>query len=272
MSEELLSGVEEDIEVPAAEELEDVDLFDTDEEEAEEIDEDVEEDVPEEEPKLNDKAEKAFAKKLAAEKEKMEAKIRQELEEKYKQQPKPNEPKPTLQPQNGVTPLTDEQTEELAYKYGITPEAFTVLYNQQAAIMQLNEKINKQDQFQEQLTDQSTKAETQIAIEQDRKEKPWLPAFDEAKVTAVRNDFKAKYGVNLPWSEAYDRYVAEQAKSGSFARQAQQQAISQIKGRDRSTVHAGKGGQAQRPSIDDMSKAQFEEIIAQAKAGKFKKS
>lgn len=287
MPEEQLTGVEE--QVPAAgeqQETEEEDIFGFEEESGEEDPDAAGQEEAEEEGFQEEVTEKAFAARLKKEREKIaqetEERLRREYEAKYtRQQPQQQtgqqqvqqsqSPRPTAPP-----PLPREQLDSLADQLGVTTETAYAMY-----VQQWNIENTKQDnaqlkqylqQMQQQQQDERTKGEAKTAIEQRRKSNPSLPGFDDTRLQQIRSEFQKKHGYALPWEAAYNQYVAEEVLSGNLTRTAQQKVINDITSRSKKTVQAGKGGQAKRPSIEDMSKEEFDALVEQAKAGKFKRS
>jgi hypothetical protein len=278
MSEELFTGVEPQDDPVAGDQgvQEEEDIFGLSEDTGEE---EIQEDAASEEAETTateeDSTEKAFAARLRKEREKIaretEERLRQEYEARYRQQPQP-QPQPYYPTQQAPPPLTKQQLEELADQLGVTVETATAMYHQQWLINQQNEAIRWQGEHLRLMADSTSKVEALKAIEQRRKNNPNLPEPDEARLQQIRQEYKNRYGYDLPWEEAYEKLVAQEAISGNLTRTAQQKVINDITARGRKTVQAGKGGRAKKPSIEDMSKEDFEALVEQAKAGKFKRS
>lgn len=280
-----ITGVEE-TETPAAGETteESDDLFDylgeeegdkedetdagseTEDEEEEETDE--EDEVEEEDDdKFDDpKTEKAFAKRLAA----REAKLREELRNEILDEVRKQSPQNQQQPVNQAT--IKEQVEKLADQLAITPEAAQVMYNQQLMINQLYGHIQKTEDSLAESQDVTTKSQAKLDVETKRAANPLLPEFDEARLTAIRKQYQKSYGVNLPWQEAYNFLVAEEAMSGKFNRKVQQETLKNVGKRQKKTVKVKTATSAKKPTLDALSDEQFERMVERAKAGEFKKS
>ena len=278
MSEELFTGVEPQDDPVAGDQgvQEEEDIFGLSEDTGEE---EIQEDAASEEAETTateeDSTEKAFAARLRKEREKIaretEERLRQEYEARYRQQPQP-QPQPYYPTQQAPPPLTKQQLEELADQLGVTVETANAMYHQQWLINQQNEAIRWQGEHLRLMADSTSKVEALKAIEQRRKNNPNLPEPDEARLQQIRQEYKNRYGYDLPWEEAYEKLVAQEAISGNLTRTAQQKVINDITARGRKTVQAGKGGRAKKPSIEDMSKDDFEALVEQAKAGKFKRT
>lgn len=276
MSEELLTGVEMQDDPAAGDQQEEEDIFgleDTGEEE-------TQEDAASEEAETtteDESTEKAFAARLRKEREKIaretEERLRQEYEAKYQQiqQQQQTQQQQYIPPQ-APPPLPRQQLEDLADQLGVTIETANAMYHQQWLINQQNEAIRRQEEYLRRMADNTSKSEALKAIEQRRKVNPNLPEPDETRLQQIRQEYKGKYGYDLPWEEAYEKLVAQEAISGNLTRTAQQRVINDITARGRKTVQAGKGGRAKKPSIEDMSKEDFEALVEQAKAGKFKRT
>ena len=254
MKEQVITGEET---TPAAGEQEtEVDLFSESEtgEETAAAEQGTQTEQPQEQ-FTDTRTEQAFAKRLAAEREK----IRRELEAEFKPQPKQT-------PQEDP----DKVVEKLADDLMITPEAARVILQQQMTLDQMRSSMGD-------IHDRASKAEAKMVIEQQRKTNQHLPAFDESKLAAVRKDYFDRYGTVLAWEDTYRHYVAQEAMSGNLftaaAHQAEQRAIANISGRNNATVQAGKGGSAKRATdVWGMPDQDFAKLVEDAKQGKFKKS
>lgn len=227
----------------------------------------------------DESTEKAFAARLRQEKERVaqeiEERVRQEYEAKYRQQQQQQQQQHQQQhsPPSQAPPLLPRQElESLAEQLGVTIETANAMYNQQWLINQQNEAIKRQDVYLRRMADTTSRVEAMKIVEQRRRSNPNLPEADEARMGQIRKDYRERYGYDLPWEEAYEKLVAQEAMSGNLTRTAQQKVINNITARSKKTVQAGKAGVAKRPSIEDMSKDEFEALVEQAKAGKFKRS
>lgn len=217
----------------------------------------------------DERTEQAFAKRLAAEREK----IRHEMEEEYqsKNVQQQNTPPPVTPAQ--PPPLPKEQLDKLSYELGLSEEAVQVLYHQQHQLNLQNELVRNQASYIASLEDNSTKSQAKAEIEKQRAANPMLPEFDEQKVSQIRSDYRAKHGKAMPWKDAYKQLVAEEAISGNLLRSVEQKTVQQVAKRGTKTVQAVKGGGASsRPGIEDLSLDDFNKLVEKAKAGKFKKS
>ena len=267
MPDEILSGVEEQ-EVPAAGgQEEEQDLFNTAEPGEEEEEEEVAAEPGEEEKVGDDRVEKAFAKRLEKEREKLRKEISADLRK---------EMQPAAQPQQRqqqpYTPLAKQEAERLADEFNTSVEMVYALYNQQVTLNQYNEMLHKQNEQVNKLSDNLTKAEAFRMIEGMRKNTPGLPEVNEDKLARIRQDYTSKYGYQLPWEEAYEKLIAQEALSGNLKREAEQATIAKITQRNKATIQAGKGGQAKKPSIEDLSPDDFNKLVEEAKMGKYKRT
>ena len=215
------------------------------------------------EEKFDEKTEKAFAKRLAAERKKLE----QEYEEKFGQPP--GQGQQQGQQQTGPQKTWNELVDELADKLYITKEAADIMLRQQVQLEQMNNQLTE-------IRGGSEKTTAQQEIETMRAQNPHLPEFNETAVTKIRNDYSKQYGVPLSWKDAYRQFVAQEALNGKlFAdieHETEQRTLTNVAGRDTKTIQAGQAGRAKPPSINDMSDDQFEQMIEAAKQGKLKKS
>lgn len=281
MSEELLTGVEMQDDLAAGDQQEEEDIFGLDDTGEEESQEDAASEEAETGAFEDESTEKAFAARLRKEREKIaqetEERIRQEYETRYGQQ-QPPQPQPQLQSQpqqsfqSHPPPLPRQRLEELSDQLGVTIETANAMYHQQWLINQQNEAIRRQEEYLRHMSDSTAKNEALKGIEQRRRANPHLPEPDEARLLQIRTEYKGKYGHDLPWEEAYEKLIAQEAISGNLTRTAQQKVINDITSRGKKTVQAGKGGAAKKPSIEDLSKDEFEALVQRAKAGEFKRS
>lgn len=276
MSEDLLTGVEMQDDLAAGDQgMEEEDIFGLDDTGEEETQEDAASEEAETGAFEDESTEKAFAARLRKEREKIaqetEQRLRQEFEARYGQQQQQQPQQQYTPPPQAPPPLPMQELENLADQLGVTIETANAMYHQQWLINQQNEAIKRQDEYLRRMADNTSKSEALKAIEQRRRGNPNLPEPDEARMSQIRQEYKGKYGYDLPWEEAYEKLVAQEAISGNLTRTAQQRVINDITARGRKTVQAGKGGRAKKPSIEDMSTEDFEALVEQAKAGKFKR-
>jgi len=224
----------------------------------------------------DESTEKAFAARLRQEKERVaqeiEERVRQEYEAKYRQQQQQQQQQQHSPPSQAPPLLPRQELETLAEQLGVTLETANAMYHQQWLINQQNEAIKRQDEYLRRMADTTSKVEAMKTVDQRRRGNPNLPEADEVRMGQIRKDYRERYGYDLPWEEAYEKLVAQEAMSGNLTRTAQQKVINNITARSKKTVQAGKAGVAKRPSIEDMSKDEFEALVEQAKAGKFKRS
>lgn len=214
---------------------------------------------------VDERTEQAFAKRLAAEREK----IKRELENEYKsKQTEQVAPLPATPP-----PLPKDQLEKLSYELGVTEEAVQVLYHQQYQLNLNNELVRKQQQYIRHMEEAATKTRVKTEIDRQRASNPLLPEFDESRIAQIRNEYQSAYGYELPWKEAYNKFIAEEAIKGNLLRQVEQKTVQQVASRGARAVQVGKGGRAAtRPGIEDLPLEEFNALVEKAKAGKFKRS
>lgn len=197
------------------------------------------------------RTEQAFARRLAAEKAKMEAQIRAELEAQYRQPGNPQDEREQFA----------QQVQAIAEQFEVTPHAAAAMLRQQIALNNL----------QSQIAGQSDLAKAQKEVAALRAKNAHLPEFDEAAVNAIRLEYQ-RQGVNLPYRAAYDLHVAREAAEGRLTRSVEQKTIAGITARDKVTVAAGKGANAKPLSWDEMSADEFAQYTERALRGEFKKS
>jgi len=273
---QLFSGVDEGSDAGDQEEEADeddeitVDYFlEKDDEEDEEAvgEEEEEETEEEEEEKLDPKTEEAFAKRLAAEREKMKKEFQQEFDNRLnqiQQQPPPGQPAKSDKE-------IKKELEELADDLGLSTEAVEILYRQQLALNQQNQRLQEAQGVIESMKEDVSKGDAKAEIESMRSKNPHLPAFDENRLREIRKTHRDTYGVSLPWKEAYKQLVAEEAMAGKLARQVQQETIGNITKRGKATTKAGKKGKAsKKPDLWDLPPEQFEELQQKALRGELK--
>lgn len=228
----------------------------------------------------DEKVEVAFAKRLEAEREKM----RREYEAQYQQQPPQAPPQPAPGQQGyqqyaedqmmgqDLTRKTPEQLRELADEWMVGTEVVRAMQQQQMIIARQQQESQYQKQMLAKMYDNDQKLSAKSAIEAQRAQNPYLPEFNENQLNQIREKVANQTGYVMSYEEAYDRMVAESVRSGNFTQQltrnAQQQTIRNVAARDRSSLQAGTGQQANKPSIEDMSDRDFEKMIEAAKQGK----
>lgn len=199
------------------------------------------------------RVEQAFARRLAAEREK----IRQEVEAKYAQ---------PQQAQQGITQQQISDAIEYYISQGLPPAVAKDMVDTRLALLNTQSLLaNVSGTLQD--TTGLTAAKDEIAAL--RATNKALPEFDQKALEAIRSEYRQR-NFNLPWREAYDIYVARQVAAGNLTRAAEQQAIDAITGRNKATVQAPKGG-GTPPNYENMSKADFEKEVEKALRGEYLK-
>lgn len=257
----------------------DADLDDAEGEESEDDDADDSDGESEDDDESLDnpksKPAKAFAKRLAAERAKIAKQLREELKAELTEELKPKDAPQTQQQQVNdlyadMPTYTREQIEDLADKWGTTPElAWTNICNQHA-LAKLNQKLQTQAQTAAQAAAERKKNDAIREVAKQRKANPDLPAFDEKRIEKIRSDHKRESGTNLSHMDAYRMLVAEEFISGNATRKVKQDTVKNITKRDSKTVSAGKGGRATPKDIDEMSAEEFAAMREKALSGKLK--
>lgn len=201
----------------------------------------------------DERVEKAFAKRLAQEKEK----IKRELEEELRQQ---------LQQQQQQQPQLsfEERVQQLADELMITPEAARLVLEQQEQLRRLETQTYL-------MRDESEKVRVESLVNEKRKTNPYLPPFNEEEIFNIRMQHYNRYGIMPTWEDAYNYYVAEKLKSGEFGRVAEQQAIQKITSRNRANVQVGKSSRPEKRNLWELSDEEFERLKEEAKTGKLTK-
>lgn len=201
----------------------------------------------------DERVEKAFAKRLAQEKEK----IKQELENELRQQmmrQAPPQPEPSL----------EEKAQKMAEELMITPEAARIILAQEEKVKELATRFYM-------MQDTSEKVKAEMEINERRKASPYLPPFDEKKLMDIRLQHYNRYGIMPTWEDAYNYHVAEELKAENFGRMVEQQAIQKITKRDKVNVQVGRAEQPQKRNVWDLSDEEFEKLKEKAKRGELKK-
>lgn len=221
-----------------------------------------------EEEVTDDRVEKAFAKRLAQEREKIKKEFEEEFNRKFYEtlqqyQMQYQYSTPYTQPQTSQQPSIDEMAEQLANDLMITPEAAKKMLMQEQQLQSLYTELYL-------MKDNTEKVRAQQTVEERRRQNPYLPPFDEKKVASYRLKYYNKYGVLPSWEDAYDYYVAEAAKSGELLRMAEQKAVQQIASKNRANVQIGRSAQPQKKDIWSLSQEEFERMIELAKQGQLK--
>ena len=223
---------------------------------------------------------KAFAKKLKKDRQKLKDEVLQELKEEgivpkdikstpeTQQQPQPQQRRPSV---------SREQIDRIADQLSITPELARVLVDQQTALDQQSSYIRRLEGQLQDVDENSTKGEVKLGIEEERKEKPYLPEWNEKEISKIRKEYRDNHGGTLSWRDAYEKYVAKETMSGNLpsnlTRKAEQDTLKNVKRRKGSSIKSsGTKKKAKKPSYADMSQEEFERHIKEAKSGKFTKS
>ncbi len=245
--------------------------------EEEEIEEE-EEGEEEEEERVDPKA---FAKKLKKDRQKLKEEVLQELkEEGIVPRDAKSTPETQQQPQQPAQQrprVSREQIDRIADQLSITPELARVLVDQQTALDQQSNYIRRLEGQLQDVGENSTKGEVKLEIEEERKEKPYLPEWNEKEISKIRKEYRDSYGVTLPWRDAYEKYVAKETMSGNLpsnlTRKAEQETLKNVSRRKGSSIKSsGTKKKAKKPSYADMSQEEFERHVKEAKSGKLTKS
>ncbi len=213
--------------------------------------------------KLPDDADKAFAAKWSAKKDELRDEIVKEIESRtqttQKQQeqgaPKYREP-------------SNEELEKLANDLDASPQLVKLLHQQQQMINKQTEEVRRRDQ---QARDKEEFNDAQRYVQELKQNNPNVPDWDAQKLHQYRMDHYKKYQTVLPWREAYKMSLADAVMSGDITKQAQQEAIENIQQRDKEASTL-KSSSTKRPTIEDISSGQFEDMVERVKAGDFKRS
>ena len=222
---------------------------------------------PEEKEELPEDASKAFAKKWSAEKDKIRDEVRNEImrEIQSKQETTPQ------QQQQGAPQyreLSQEELTKLADQFETSPAVMRLLHNQQMVLNQQAEELKRRAQLDR---ERSGYSDAQRYVGELVSKNPNLPTWDDKKIHEYRMNHYKAYGTVLPWKEAYRMQVADAVLTGDLTRKAQQETIRKIQQRESETVNV-KAHPAQKPTISDLTKEQFENLVAEVKAGKYKRS
>lgn len=220
--------------------------------------------IPEEAPEVTEETqeeavEKAFAARLKHATEKIREEVKGEIMREIAQK----------QPQGGFPPLPQEEAERLADQWGTSPEVVRMMYVQQAI---LNQQKNMIQDIALRNQERDEYVQARSYADQARKANPNAPEWDEDRLKAFREDYQRTYGVTLSWRDTYRQIVAEDAlnpeTSKRIARSVQQETIKKIAAKDKDTVKI-QGQPARKPSVDDLSDAEFEKLLEEAKQGKY---
>jgi hypothetical protein len=219
----------------------------------------TEPDVTEPEETQEEAVEKAFAARLKHATEKIREEVKGEIMREITQK----------QPQGGFPPLPQEEAERLADQYGTSPEVIRAMYAQQAL---LNRQAQDMQKIAYQIQAQEEYARARSYADAVRKQNPNAPKWDESKLKEFRDDYYKQYGVTLSWRDTYRQLVAEEALNPAtyqkIARSVQQETIKKIAAKDKDTVKI-QGHPARKPNVNDLSDAEFEKLLEEAKQGKY---
>jgi hypothetical protein len=213
-------------------------------------------------PQDEDTVEKAFAERLKHATKKIREEVKDEIMREFAQQ------RPQQQTQE-IPQLPEAEAERLADLYGLSPEAVRVMYVQQA-------EINRQKEVLQQIARQNYErdeySQAKAYANAVRVKNPNAPEWDDQQLKEFREDYYKQYGTALSWRDTYRQMVAEEALNPAtyqkITRQAQQETIKKIAAKDKDTVKI-QGQTARKPSVDDLSDAEFEKLLEEAKQGKY---
>lgn len=209
------------------------------------------------------KVAEAFAKRLAQKEGSLRESIRAEVMaelEKTKTTP--------AQQQQGAPVykgLSKEEIERLADDLEASPKlvrAFVELKMESAQNKELLQQANLRDHNRLEYN------EGMQFAEQARASIPSLPEWDGQKLHEIRMAHYNRHGTTLPWKQAYQTLIAEKVVSGDLPREAQQEVITQIKERDKTTVGI-KTPATQKLDIWDIPDEKWARMKADAAAGKY---
>lgn len=231
--------------------------------------EEVEDEAVEQPRTEDDTIEKAFAARLKHATEKIREEVKAELMQELAQRQEGQAAQQPQAQQQEIPPLPDDVADDLADKYGTTPEVIRVWYGQQA-------KINQQEKLIQGLVQQFYEredyAQAKAYADEVRARNPAAPEWDENRLRKFRDDYYKQYGTLLSWRDSYRQLVAEEALKPEtyqrIARSTQQETIKKITSRDRDTVQI-KSASVRKRTISDLSNEEFERLLEQAKEGKY---
>ncbi len=261
--EESAAGAEEEFDLEAL-------LFGDTEETGEEPEGDTDPEVEAEQGEVElptEDASKAFAKKWSAEKSKIRDEVREEVMRELRQQTTT-----TPQEQERGAPqhreLSTEELEKMAQEFDTSPSVMRILHQQQ---MMINRQAEDAKRAAHMSRERSEYQGARKYAEEVAAQNPTMPQWDNDKIQDYRLQHYKQYGISLPWKEAYRMQIADAVMSGEVTRQAQQEVIQNIQKRDTASPKI-KSQSTQRMTVDDLTKEQFEAMLEDAKAGKFKRS
>lgn len=187
-------------------------------------------------PAFDAKVEQAFAKRLAAEREKLRRELEAELASQHYMG--------AGQESSGQ----QDPAEMVAERLGTTPEMARVLMG---IWRQTTEAVRRQQEMAEEAEAQRLKATD--------------PDFDRQAAEAVREEFRRLYGVTLSLEHAW-AFASREKKLEAAKREAEQRALAQVAlGKKASTGPAESG--FGKVSFHEMPDDEFERVVAQVKAG-----
>jgi len=212
---------------------------------------------------LSDDGEKAFAAKWAAKKDE----VRREVEAELKQRSET-----TKQEQDQGAPkhreMSEQEIERLAEDLDVPTQYARIVHQQQQMINQLSENEKRREQMQRERAEYD---DAKNYVQELKNQNPSMPEWDDKALHNYRIDHYKKYHTVLPWKEAYKMAIADSVVSGDVTRQAQQEAINNIQRREKEASTL-KGSSTKKPTIDDLSTEQFEQLAEEVKSGKYKRS
>lgn len=228
--------------------------------EQDEVEEEIQEQVEPQESQ-EEAVEKAFAARLRHATDKIREEVKQELMQEFQREQQV--------PQDEIPPLPEEEAERMADQYGMSPETVKILYAQQAQIARQKQSM---EQIAYQIREREEYAQARAYADGIRKKNPNAPEWDEQRLVEFRENYQKQYGVPLTWRDTYRQLAAEDALNPAtyqkIARSAQQETIKKITAKDKDTVQV-KGRSAKKRSVADLTDAEFEKLLEDAKQGKY---
>jgi hypothetical protein len=216
----------------------------------------------------------AFAKRLAQKEASLKDELRKSLSEEIRAElTRELEATKTTQAQQqqgapAYRGLSDEEVEKLADDLEASPKMVRAFLEQQMRLNQTEEMLRQNTQRDQNRVDYNDGVQFAQGA---RAQNPALPEWNDAELHKVRMEHYRNHGITLPWKQAYQILVAQSVVSGDLTRQAQQDVITQIKERDKTTVGL-KSPAPQKLDIWDLPQEEWEKIKAEGARGKYSKT
>ncbi len=164
--------------------------------------------------------------------------------------------------------ISDEEVEKLADDLEASPKMVRAFLEQRMELNQTQDLLRQTTQRDQNRIEYNDGVQFAQTV---RAQNPSLPEWNDAELHKIRMKHYQDHGITLPWKQAYQIHISQAVVSGDVSRQAQQEVISQIKERDKTTVGL-KAPAPQKVDIWDVPQEDWEKLKADGAKGKYSKT